>query len=78
MVGLPEFFYVCEYYNKQNIPSPNSSGPGSCLPAQLWLPLAVPPCFLVNAQHNALTLPALSHQRDTKIHLKTTIYLSKC
>lgn len=62
----------------KNIPSPISSGPGSSLPALLWLPLAVPPYFLVTAHHNALTLPGLSHYKDTKIHMKTSISLHKC
>lgn len=63
---------------RHNMPSASSSGPHSCLPAQLWLPLAVPPYFLVNAHHNALTLPAQSHNKYTKIHLKTCIFQSEC
>lgn len=55
----------------------NSSGPQ--LPA--WAAMApprLPPCFLVNAHHNALTLPVQSHSKDTKMHLKTSISRSKC
>lgn len=46
-------------------------------PAQLWLPLAVPPCFLVNGHHNTLTLPILSQCKDTSNTLiKRIFYLN--
>lgn len=57
---------------------PLSNSSAQPLPSwELWLPLAVPPYFLVNALHNALTLPVQSHSKDTKLHLRTSISLSK-
>lgn len=56
---------------KQRARVAHSSGPRRRLPAQLWLPLAVPPCFLATAHHDGLALPALSHPKKApKYNLK--------
>lgn len=73
--SLPVLFCINDNQNTRNILDSNSSGSSSCLQSQLWLPLAVPPYFLVNAHHTALTLPSLSQCTLTIIHWKSHFLL---
>lgn len=75
MKYLPEFF--CFVSTKTNKTASLLTAQAAAF-LQLWLPLAVPPCFLVNAHHNALTHPDLLHSKYTKIYLKTSLSSSKC
>lgn len=72
--SLPVPFYINDNQDTRNILYSNSSGSSSCLQSQLWLPLAVPPYFLVNAHHTALTLPSLSQCTLTIIHWKSHFF----